>query len=169
MRILKWPIHVSINLKLPAIFRRWLSRTIVPLTVDSVRIRHIVDSEPGEPDFLVAVLEFNNVKSDDSDPEHINLSELRDSIAEDGTFFIWTCACGAPSCAGMYDGVEVIHHDDQTTWHNRDWNQKFIFKTADLQHAFNCAIAEGQEFINHRPGLEAIPDQNQPVYDVAGD
>ena len=162
MRLLRWPIHISVEL--PAFVQRLFERPIEPVVVTSVRLRHLVDTEEGEPDSLIAVLEFNDEKADLDDPEHVDLSQLRSSLEEDGTFFIWTCSCGAPGCAGLFNGVRVKHTNDDTSWDDLDCKRKFVFTSQDLRDAFGRGIIEGQTLLNDRQGLEATPEQNEAAY-----
>jgi len=41
---------------------------------------------------------------------------LVESAKKPGTYFIWTCDCGIPECAGIYQGVQVIHRPDTVVW-----------------------------------------------------
>ena len=164
MRLLRWPIHVSVNLEWPAFIQRLFDRPIEPVVVRSVRLRHLVNSEVGEPDSLISVLEFNEETADSDDPEHVDLNQLRTSIEENGTYFIWTCSCGAPGCAGLFHGVHVIHSNEETIWHDLDCKRKFVFKSTDLWDAFHRGIIEGRNLLNDRPTLEPIPEQNATAY-----
>lgn len=35
---------------------------------------------------------------------------------DDGEFFVATCGCGVPDCAGVFDGVTVIHDATHVHW-----------------------------------------------------
>lgn len=164
MRLLRWPIHVSVDIEWPAFIQRLFDRPVKPVVVRSVRLRHLVTSEVGEPDSLVAVLELNEQNADSADPEHIDLNQLRTSIEEDGTYFIWTCSCGAPGCAGRFHGVHVIHSNDETIWHDLDSKRKYVFHSTDLRDAFCRGMTEGRNLRNDRPGIEPTPNQNTTAY-----
>ncbi len=50
-------------------------------------------------------------------PENpIDLIEIIKSCQLSGEFFIVTCGCGEPACAGIYDGIRVTHLDDRVVW-----------------------------------------------------
>ena len=164
MRLLRWPIHVSVNLELPAFIQRLFDRPLEPVVVTSVRLRHLVNSEVGEPDSLIAVLEFNEQNADPDDPEHVDLNQLQNSIEENGTYFIWTCSCGAPGCAGRFHGVQVAHSNDETTWNDLDSKRKYVFQTAALRDAFRRGMIEGRNHLNDRPKIEPTPEQNATAY-----
>jgi len=45
-----------------------------------------------------------------------DLRELEKSAEGDGEFFILTCSCGEPRCAGIRQGIQVSHQRDRVTW-----------------------------------------------------
>lgn len=49
-----------------------------------------------------------------------NLGALLDSTKGSGEFFIITCACGDPSCAGIQQGISVTHRDNRILWAYRN-------------------------------------------------
>lgn len=168
MRLLHWPLPIHVHVEWPKFVQRMLARAIEPVIVDKVRLRHLIDSEQGEPDFLIAVLEFNDEQADARSPNFVDLDQLESSLTENGTFFIWTCSCGAPGCAGLFDGVLVAHEGENTTWHDIDCKRKFRFKSRDLRNAFDRGIIDGQSHLKERPNLEPVPDQNRSAYQARG-
>ena len=168
MRLLRWPIHIGVDFEWPAPIQRMLARAIEPVVVTSLRLRHVVDCENGEPECLVAVLEFNGEQANASDPEHVDLNHLKTSLDRDGTFFIWTCSCGDPGCAGLFDGVRVTHSGGRTLWHDLDGNRTFITNSQGLRDAYTCGIIEGRQLLKERPQLEPTPEQNDSAYRDSG-
>ena len=71
---MRWPIQIHIEL--PAFLQRIFERPVEPVVVKSVRLRHLVHSEDGEPDSLIAVLEFN-----DQDANLFKPQDLRDAFS----------------------------------------------------------------------------------------
>ena len=59
------------------------------IDVTSVAIRHVVKSEEGERDWLIAVLDVNQMGANEDDPELLDLEQLQSSLNADGDFFIW--------------------------------------------------------------------------------
>lgn len=112
MRLLRWPIHISVDVEWPVFIQRIFSRTIRPVVVKSIQLRNLVDTEVGETDSLIAVLEFNNPNTNPDDPDYVDLNQLQSSLDRNGTFHIWTCSCGAPGCAGLFNGVHVTHSNN---------------------------------------------------------
>lgn len=45
-----------------------------------------------------------------------SLPELVRSIDKAGEFFIITCVCGDPGCAGIRQGIQVTHAKNQVLW-----------------------------------------------------
>ena len=168
MRILRWPIPIHVHIELPAFLRRFVERPVVPIVVTSIRIRHLVNREQGEPDSLVTVLEFNDDVSDPDDPEHLDLTQLRSSLCNDGAFFIWTCSCGAPGCAGGFEGVKVAHIEEITTWHDLDSKREYVINSTDLQQAYDDAIIEGRAMLSTPIGFRITPVQNALAFQIDG-
>lgn len=110
-------LPISVSYDLPPYLQRLFAPLIHPVVVNAIRLRNLVDTEDGEPDSLIAVLEFNDSQTDPDDPGHIDLNQLRSSLDENGNFFIWTCSCGSPGCAGLFNGIHVIH-SNRKTCHN---------------------------------------------------
>ncbi|MGI0481499.1 hypothetical protein ACN4EE_11995 [Geminocystis sp. CENA526] len=45
-----------------------------------------------------------------------SLTELKDSLENNGKYFILTCWCGVPDCAGIEQGIQVTHYQNTVTW-----------------------------------------------------
>lgn len=73
-----------------------------------------------------------------------SLTELKDSIKHNGNYFIITCWCGVPDCAGIEQGIKVIHHQNTVKWTmTQPQAQQFIFSTDD----YKTSITQGIEQI----------------------
>ncbi len=42
---------------------------------------------------------------------------LLPSVERNGYWYIVSCSCGDPGCAGIFSGVEVKHREGRITWH----------------------------------------------------
>lgn len=168
MRLLRWPVPVHIHFEWPKFVQRMLVRTIRPVVVESVCLNHLVESKDGEPDSLVAVLEFNGEQAEINDLEYVDLLHLRSSLDENGTFFIWTCSCGAPGCAGLFEGVRVTHSDGVTSWEDLDGKRAFVFRSQDLRDAYARGIIIGRNLLTARATLAPTPEQNARAYQADG-
>lgn len=62
-----------------------------------------------EPQILVDGLPFHADYT-------VDIFEATASCRKEGEFFIFTCGCGVPGCAGIYQGVEVLHNDHLIFW-----------------------------------------------------
>ncbi len=50
-------------------------------------------------------------------PENsIDLRQLAKSCQLSGEFYVVTCGCGEPGCAGIWDGIQVSHFPDRICW-----------------------------------------------------
>ncbi|BAQ63824.1 hypothetical protein GM3709_589 [Geminocystis sp. NIES-3709] len=95
-----------------------------------------------------------------------SLTQLSNSIVKDGEYFIITCWCGVPECAGIEQGIKVTHHQNTVKWTiNQPQRQQFTFST----HDYKTAISEGikqikEDLLIHRhtvQKLEIVPNQEE--------
>jgi hypothetical protein len=155
----------------PPYLQRMFSFLVRPLVVNAVRLRNVVDTEEGEPDSLVAVLEFNDSHSDPGDPGdhgYVDLNQLRSSLNGTGNYFIWTCSCGYPGCAGLVNGVDVTHSNGKTIWHDLDMKRRFVLESKDLCDSFENAISDGRNMLLQRPDCGCTPEENESAYRYDG-
>jgi len=158
---------MHINLEWPRVLKYWIAKARTPLRVENVSIRNIIERNDGEPDWLVAVLVINNTSIDKDNPEYLDLTQLRRCLTSSGTFFPWTCSCGDPGCAGMFQGVSVSHNGNNSTWLDLDGNRKLEFSTSMLHSTFDDALIDGSQILASTPGREATPEQNAVEYQSA--
>jgi hypothetical protein len=93
----------------------------------------------------------------------LDLSELEASCNRPGSYFIWTCDCGCPSCAGRTKGVHVLHDNGLTYWHDLDSDQRYTFRLSDLTAALAVAWQEGRDFLA-RERRVACPEVNESFF-----
>ena len=82
---------------------------------DSIKLISKVESFPnGQSLHLKSSLEINGR------PFHtefvLDISELAKSCQSSGEFFIFTCGCGYPACAGILDGIQIEHLIEAVVW-----------------------------------------------------
>ena len=58
--------------------------------------------------------------------DDFNLYEIFQSRQKEGEFFIFTCSCGIPECAG-YKGVNVTHQGGVVEWYDKTLNNEYAF------------------------------------------
>jgi hypothetical protein len=46
----------------------------------------------------------------------LDVRELVASTGRNGEFWLFTCGCGTPECAGIYHPVELLHAPDDVIW-----------------------------------------------------
>jgi hypothetical protein len=89
----------------------------------------------------------------------VDLKALEKSASGSGEYWIFSCACGEPACAGIYNGVVVLHAAESVTWlvpePLREWLEDAtapdvppegvrIFKEIEFdRHAYLRAISTG--------------------------
>ena len=116
-------------------------------------------------DFVVVALRANGDALADFRYYATDLEELTRSLDVDGEFFILTCWCGVPECAGIADGVAVRHQGNQTRWHvpqpapPRD----FVFEKAAIQVALLACAKERRRFVAERSYSNKIPHEIAPM------
>ena len=74
----------------------------------------LVDS----PEYSASTVNYS-LKINDTDfhPEHLlDLASLVKSCQWSGELYIFTCGCGEPGCAGIFQGIEVRHSHTEITW-----------------------------------------------------
>lgn len=69
----------------------------------------------------------------DNPDDDFDIVELINSTRSDGNYFMWTCSCGVPGCAGYYNGIKVVSDDKETTWFDQDLNKQYTFLTSDIR------------------------------------
>ncbi|MFH1304173.1 MAG: hypothetical protein ABIK07_24230 [Planctomycetota bacterium] len=162
-------ITMHINIEWPSILKYWFGKARRAQRVERVSIRNIIQRQDDESDWLIAVLVMDNASVDENNPEYLDLTQLRLCLTSSGTFFPWTCSCGAPGCAGMFQGVAVSHTEINTTWLDLDGNRKLEFSTSMLRSAFDDAIINGSRILATEPGLEVTPNQNAVEFQTSNE
>lgn len=69
------------------------------------------------------------------------LLELQRSVREGGKYFLLTCWCGMPECAGICEPVRVIHEFDAVRWEITQPEPPRVFTFEAT--AYREAVAEG--------------------------
>lgn len=74
----------------------------------------------------------------------IFLAELKRSLVGSGTCFILTCTCGFPECAGIHEGVNVVHKEKIVEWTvvQPRPQRTFSFDSAAYEHAVTYGIEQ---------------------------
>lgn len=83
---------------------------------DTIRIQYRVTIEQEEP--LRRCIAPSLWVNDEciSEGVTVDLRELVASMEKSGQYDILTCSCGEPGCAGIWEGVVVIHWPEAIRW-----------------------------------------------------
>ena len=99
-----------------------------------------------------------------------DLTELEKALDSTGEFFIWTCDCGAPGCAGRFKGIRVEHLNDRLSFRDLDASPQlnFTFETYWVRRTFQETLKKGARLAESLKGkkLVSIPDQNRKFFDT---
>ena len=92
----------------------------------------------------------------------ICLTELEQSIVKNGEYFIITCWCGVPECAGIEQGIKVYHDQNTIKWTiTQPKKQQFTFSVNDYKTAITQGIAQIKENLaiasQREEKLEIVP------------
>ena len=64
----------------------------------------------------------------------VDILALLASAKKPGMYFIWTCTCGFPECAGISQGIEVTHRPDVFVWKNKGSKPKVKYYEFEKNH-----------------------------------
>ena len=93
----------------------------------------------------------------------VDLLQLALSLQADGEFFILTCTCGVPGCAGLERGVQVTHDDKNVHWVVREPGptRTLLFDSEGYAVAIKQGLAQFEQRCVQHPGMEPVPMQNR--------
>lgn len=135
-----------------------------PAEPQSIKLEPHLRRWEGERDSLMPQIVIDRKVFTAFDHGPIDLSELERSLAVDGTYFIWSCECGAPGCAGRFSGVRVEHSNGVVRWHDLDMGHHYCFNLADLTTAFDAVQVAARQVMLEHPSLDIAPHQNIPFF-----
>ncbi|AFY74627.1 hypothetical protein Syn7502_02669 [Synechococcus sp. PCC 7502] len=103
---------------------------------------HIYTSESDDNLYFVIAIFVDEEAIADFDSYATCLAQLKQSVTSAGTYFILTCSCGVFECAGIYQGIRVVHHAKTIEWiiHQPQPHRVFIFDADDYKEAVNYGI-----------------------------
>jgi hypothetical protein len=111
----------------------------------------IVVSEAEEPAdgcwYVTAELAVDGRQLAAFDHGPLDLHQLWASCVRPGWYFIWTCDCGDPGCAGRFRGVRVSHRGGLADWRDADSGERYCFRRAELSAALAGAWRRGRELL----------------------
>ncbi len=127
-------------------------------------VRSRRESSTAQPDFYVDLLVDQHLQIDVTHNEFaIDLSELARSVNQSGEFFVLTCSCGDPGCAGIQQGVHVSHTETYVQWEISDWGRGvgastvWTFDRNVYGHTIQRALTEMYHQLDMHPMSETTP------------
>ncbi|NCO73662.1 MAG: hypothetical protein GW795_15060 [Cyanobacteria bacterium] len=70
-----------------------------------------------------------------------SLTELNNTLKQNGKYFILTCWCGVPDCAGIEQGIQVTHYQDTVKWTINQPSPHRVFTFSE--NDYKAVITEG--------------------------
>lgn len=83
--------------------------------------------------YLAFDLAIDGVSPLQNSADDFDIYEFIMSTRKDGKYFIWTCSCGVPGCAGYFNGIEVRIEGEITYWIDHDLDKSYSFNTNNLR------------------------------------
>lgn len=122
-------------------------------------------------DFVVVCLCINSEPLADFSYYAIDLEELVRSQSEAGEVFLVTCWCGLPSCAGIYQGIQVTQEGDRIYWSVAEplTPKDYVLERTVLDASLSALRKEIKAFVaerrySNKAAYEIVPMQNEPFF-----
>jgi hypothetical protein len=113
----------------------------------------------------------------------VNYGALIGSVRGNGEYFILTCTCGIPECAGIYKGVEVKFINNFVEWHFIDpyplRDKTFVFDGnsyvkairfgfEDVRNILKNALLKGKKFCIYPPDIKLYSQEEKFLFNLLG-
>ncbi|HEX8220722.1 MAG TPA: hypothetical protein VF914_16135 [Chloroflexia bacterium] len=145
---------------------------------DSLRIRLKLhtgfDADPdSDPSYLVAEVLVNGAPLADFSYFATDLHSLLASTKDSGEFFIITCWCGHPGCAGLRRGIEVRREPKVVYWRvlQPGPERRFVFEREAYDEAINNVARDCKRWLAKQPFVQqdehpiaVTPDRNRAFF-----
>ena len=103
--------------------------------------------------FLTFDLAIDGVSPLQNNDDNFDVYEFVMSTRKEGTYFIWTCSCGVPGCAGYFDGIEVRIEGASTYWIDHDLDKRYSFNTHKLRSSALMLEDEIKKWSHHATSI----------------
>ncbi|MDQ3705710.1 MAG: hypothetical protein M3437_10895 [Chloroflexota bacterium] len=144
---------------------------------DTMQIRLKLHTEPdSRHSYLVAEVLVNGEPLTDFSYFATDLHELLASTRNDGEFYIVTCWCRDPMCAGLRRGIEVRREPKVVYWHVSEPKpeRRFVFERDAYDEAIHRIGKDYKHWLSKRrfvaPDedlIHIVPDSNSQFFDMA--
>jgi len=85
--------------------------------MNRLRLEHRLERHPYWPDSVCTALFVDGQELTCREwPSVVDLTQLQASADHDGTFYLFTCECGEPRCAGIEEPVTIRHDAAGVHW-----------------------------------------------------
>jgi mannose-6-phosphate isomerase class I len=113
-----------------------------------------VASEFGKRDVNLRIL-IDDIELEDFDYYALDLQCLKESTITEGKYFLITCTCGEPECAGIMEPVEIKHGENVFVWNfTEPFERELTLSKAQLMKQ----VQRAEEKLN-RLGFSNFSDQ----------
>jgi hypothetical protein len=134
--------------------------------MNTLLVQTRIERDPADPrpyflsDLLVDGESIVNLKHDGLG---IDLVALARSVKQGGEFFIITCSCGDAGCAGIDEGIEVIHDSDEVRWVVRGFSpdRAYVFEKAAYATSIKQGLDHFLQLLFENPSIEPVPRTNE--------
>ncbi len=76
----------------------------------------------------------------------VDYNVLKDSLKQDGTYFIFTCSCGIPECGGRIKGIQVKSKNGIVEWVDLDFNKTWRFEKKHMLKQLETVKKEARDY-----------------------
>ncbi|NOQ75906.1 MAG: hypothetical protein GQ574_28125 [Crocinitomix sp.] len=90
-------------------------------------------------------IRINGVKPYE-DGDVIDCSQLSDSLNSPGSYFIFSCSCGFPGCAGYEHGIQVLYEEDKVIWKDCDSDKTWCFDRQKMMKRMHDLRKEAKDY-----------------------
>lgn len=135
--------------------------------MNQLEVKSRIDSPPDDVELIVTEMLVDGRPLTDFRGRSlsVDLFALERSIRQSGEFFIVTCLCGVPACAGIKQGIQVRHSETNTHWIVRGLGetQTFYFDGQEYEVAIRRGIRHLQQMMEHHR-LGIAPKMNERIF-----
>jgi len=120
-----------------------------------------IEEDEGEMALLFEVM-VDDVPLLDYDEYAVDLQQLSESlVGTDGEYFIVTCSCGDAACAGIMQGVNILHQGGNIHWQMCEpKNAEFTFDAKQCANELNKSCEDGLGIASENQQLVISPTSN---------
>ncbi len=134
--------------------------------MNHLKIRSFVDQDEHEKTIVTEILVDDQPLTNFAEQGlSTDLPALQQSINQDGEFYIVTCWCGHPGCAGIREGIKVAYEEPNIHWVVRGIGptRTFYFDKQEYETAIKQGIRQLQ-YVMKDKSLGVAPEINKSYF-----